>query len=828
MSYIRPFTVDHYLFVQVLSATPPFIIHRVIDLSESSFTFFRAFKNMNPEFLNNRLFTADLQVEADTLKALHLPSVPQFCEYSSVAGRSFLTYKYIWGKSLLQILRELKKHKKMLSDVHACHIANEICKCLNQTHSLRSDTFPHGVVHYNLSPRNIIISYSGRVHVVDFGHKGPVLTPENLDSFDFRNLSYLSPEQISRKDISYKSDLFTVGSIFYEMLTGSPPFMEKTPGKVINRISKCSFLPPSQVNPGVPPQLDDFLLRTLTAYTNDRFGCAGHMSDELSTYLRENHPGFDSIKMMSLMKALFNSEIVEDIKHFKTVADSAEPSARLLLKSIPKIMFDEISEERKRSGIDENGLSMGSFSFGSRAESRLQGGTAGTPVKAAKKGSPKIDPFEQESPSISYTIEEFAKTRFSIPPKRSSFFEDEDTVFVDNTFSPNIVLIQPEKARLESGEFRSDFEEKKPKRRTEILDFSVVTAIPAELRTAAQSQKAMGANQPKTDVRNKAVLEPTVPSLNRTEAGSKDKTQVKMPNGKNYDAVEILNESDFRNQMIGRVLGEYTVTGILGWGGMGTVYDGIQPTIGKEVAIKVLNPKLCNDLQMTKRFLAEAKAVNSIRNPHIIDIFAFGILEEKYPYFVMEKLNGMSLGNYLQSHRTVTYDVAHEILLQVFNAIQAAHEKGIIHRDLKPDNIFLEKRALFENYVKVLDFGIAKFVSTTLKSGVSNVGTPMGTPDYMSPEHCLNDGICNSSDIYSLGIILYEMFTGTFPFRKNSYFETLLAHLREEPIKPSTVVPMDAALENIILWTLSKDPKKRPASVKELGDNLLPYLKERL
>ncbi|PKN31640.1 MAG: serine/threonine protein kinase, partial [Deltaproteobacteria bacterium HGW-Deltaproteobacteria-20] len=122
---------------------------------------------------------------------------------------------------------------------------------------------------------------------------------------------------------------------------------------------------------------------------------------------------------------------------------------------------------------------------------------------------------------------------------------------------------------------------------------------------------------------------------------------------------------------------------------MGTVYDGLQPKIGKEVAIKVLNPHYAGNQHMAQRFLAEARAVNSIRNPNIIDIFSFGIFEDRYHYFVMEKLNGITLGSYIQQHGKVSLEVGHEILVQVFSAVSAAHGKGIIHRDLKPDNIYL-------------------------------------------------------------------------------------------------------------------------------------------
>jgi len=836
MTYIQPFTVDRYLFVQVLSTTAPFVIHRVLDTSEPEFTYFRSFKNLNPDYADNRTFAADLKAEAEVLRALQTPHVPNFCEYGSAHGHEFLTYKYIWGKSLLQILRELKKHQKMLSDVYACHIANEVCQCLAHAHSLRTREFPEGIVHHNLNPRNIIISYSGRVHVVNFGHKGPILTRDNLDEFDFRNLSYMSPEQVSRQGLSHKSDLFTVGSLLYEMLTGAPPFLERTPAKVVARIAKCSYLPASQANEIAPPELDEFLASALTPYTSDRFASAGLMSEALTSYLVRKHPDFNDIKLMLLMKALFNTEIVEDIKQIHKMANQVEPRHRLLVKSIPRILYDRISEDRRKAGIDEDGLSMGSFRITGSIRARDVASVDPPAPQQTTGASPprKVelpdDDFGEEVVSVSYTMEEFAKTRFCAPPRKESFFDVEDTVLVGRSWVNGVLDEKARRALLESGEFECDFDVPGPSpepardapapaitapeptrmRRTKHLDLRSAMEIPAALRV--EMERKLAEHPPK------AFSAPVA-------APAGDATRIGRSDGRRYDAVELLNESDHRNLLIGRVLGEYTITGILGWGGMGTVYDGIQPTIGKEVAIKVLNPQLCHDAKMTQRFLAEAKAVNSIRNPHIIDIFSFGVLEERFHYFVMEKLNGTSLSGYLQRHGTIPMGDAYEILLQVFNAVHAAHGKGIIHRDLKPDNIFLESRALFRNYVKILDFGIAKFNVDGFKTSVTNVGVPIGTPRYMSPEQCKGHNVTEASDLYMLGMILYEMFTGSLPFQKDSYIDMLIAHLHEPPPRPSTRCEMDPELEDIILWMLEKDPQKRPASALVLGERLLPCLK---
>ena len=799
MTFIQPFVLGDHLFVAQLSVTPPFFVHRTIDLTEPEFRFFRSFKNVNPEYAKDPTYRVNLQHEALTLQRLAGLGTPQFCTYDTVSGRDYLVYQYVWGRSLLQILRELSRHEKMLSDAYAVWIASEVARVLCGAHGFREQDFPEGITHRNLSPRHVVVSFSGRVRVLGFGHEGLNLTDESLETLDFRNLSYLSPEQGSHGEVTYRSDLFTLGSLLYEMLTGFPPFIEKTPSKVVHRISKCSYQAASAVNSRLSRELDLILMRLLTAYPNDRYSGAAELQEDLTRYLERAHPEFGPSNLTRLMKSLFNQEIINDIKYFKKLGDTCVHKAHLMLKSIPKVMFDEIQEERRNSGVETVGISLESI----RSKSRSGPQAKATPprpeaeppqvVSAPPKKSAKAGP----QPAEELTIEEFERSRAHLTPQRR-FFEEEDTLLAGDRPRPRIVPVTPaapRAAKLDSGEFVCD------------------------LPPVAVGKPPKGGETPQAGA--------DLPKGGGTPA-QRRQTREGLPGGRRYDAVEITNASDFRNQLIGKELGEYTITGILGWGGMGTVYDGLQPTIGKEVAIKVLNPALCSNTAMVQRFLAEAKAVNSIRNPHIIDIFSFGVFQERHHYYVMEKLRGHSLADHLRRCHTLPFDEAWEILLQVFNAISAAHDKGIVHRDLKPDNIFLEERALFRHYVKVLDFGIAKDVSGVgLKSGITNLGVPLGTPQYMSPEQCTGEGVGPASDIYSLGVMLYEMFTGALPFRKDSYFETLLAQLRDRPARPSTLVPMDPALENIILWTLEKEPDRRPGSVRELADNLLAYLESK-
>src|SRR5262245_31948929 len=201
---------------------------------------------------------------------------------------------------------------------------------------------------------------------------------------------------------------------------------------------------------------------------------------------------------------------------------------------------------------------------------------------------------------------------------------------------------------------------------------------------------------------------------------------------------------------------------------MGAVYLGEHPLIGKRVAIKVLLEELVSNEMLATRFFNEAKAANDIRHQNIVDIVDFGRIEKAgggfIIYIVMELLEGQSLATRLAA-RPLEFDETRHILGQCCSGLAASHAKGIIHRDLKPDNLFLVRRGGDANFVKILDFGIAKLTVSAATNAKTRTGTLIGTPAYMSPEQCSGrNKIDARSDIYSLGIVMYEMLTGQVPF----------------------------------------------------------------
>jgi serine/threonine protein kinase len=250
---------------------------------------------------------------------------------------------------------------------------------------------------------------------------------------------------------------------------------------------------------------------------------------------------------------------------------------------------------------------------------------------------------------------------------------------------------------------------------------------------------------------------------------------------------------------------------------MGKVYLALHPGIGREAAVKVLASTEAADPNIVGRFVNEARAANAIRHPNIVDIYDCGVLEGGVPYIVMEYLDGEPLTNAL-ARGPIPLDDVLDWSCQVAEALAAAHAHDVVHRDLKPDNLFLvpDPRRKGKKQVKVLDFGIAKLQRQTLGPvHKTRTGALLGTPLYMSPEQCMSvKGIDLRTDVYSFGVILYEMATGRRPFDGDGVYAVISMHINEPPIPPRTHRPsLPTAIEAIILQALSKAPSQRQESM---------------
>ena len=270
------------------------------------------------------------------------------------------------------------------------------------------------------------------------------------------------------------------------------------------------------------------------------------------------------------------------------------------------------------------------------------------------------------------------------------------------------------------------------------------------------------------------------------------------------------------DNVVGSTLGPFKITKVIGRGGMGTVYLGEHSVIGSRVAIKVLQDKLASDEGLVARFYAEARAVNLIGHENIVNIFDMNVVPPHRYYLVMEFLEGKPL-NYILT-APVSASISVPILVQVCDALQAAHDAGIVHRDLKPENIFLIKRGRAENFVKVLDFGLAKLLDTERSSTHTAAGLIVGTPEFMSPEQANSAPVDGRSDIYSLGCIAWLMATARLPFPQRGLTDLLIAHRGQTPKAPHEVVPsVGKALSAVIMKSMSKPPGDRYQSANEFA-----------
>ena len=279
---------------------------------------------------------------------------------------------------------------------------------------------------------------------------------------------------------------------------------------------------------------------------------------------------------------------------------------------------------------------------------------------------------------------------------------------------------------------------------------------------------------------------------------------------------------------MGAVLGAYQLIQQLAVGGMGRVFLAEHMRLGRKVAIKMLRSEYSQNREAVTRFFAEARAVNRIAHENIVEITDFVENDDGDNYYIMELLEGDDLSHIREQEGVIPLARSLGVMVQVCDALAAVHDAGIIHRDLKPENIFLTSRGGQADFVKLLDFGVAKLVEpdsgTNMSVQTTGVGAILGTPQYMSPEQASAKAIDYRSDVYSLGIILYELVTGDLPFDADSFGELLVKHLTTTPTRPTRIkglpykVPPE--LERLIMRCLEKEPTKRPQSMTEIENSL--------
>jgi tRNA A-37 threonylcarbamoyl transferase component Bud32/RNA polymerase subunit RPABC4/transcription elongation factor Spt4 len=276
---------------------------------------------------------------------------------------------------------------------------------------------------------------------------------------------------------------------------------------------------------------------------------------------------------------------------------------------------------------------------------------------------------------------------------------------------------------------------------------------------------------------------------------------------------------DAGDDLIGVTLADkYMIEEKLGTGGMCYVYSGRHVMMGKRVAIKVLKPELAADPKISERFEQEAHASSRIHHPHAINVTDFGGGPGARPFIIMELVEGRTLGEMLRDEGAMPVERAANILRQACGALDAAHSVGVIHRDIKPDNIIISSYD-GSDWVKVVDFGVAKIQEdVNRRAQLTGANIIVGTPRYMSPEQCEEQPVDRRSDIYSLGVVLYEMLTGEAPFPGNSSTRLLMAHTSQPPPPLRGKRPdLSPELEAVVMRALEKSPDRRPQTAGEFA-----------
>jgi serine/threonine-protein kinase len=652
--------------------------------------------------------------------------VPVF-DSGQVLGEIYLAMDFVQGKDLRATWNRCAKKGIAFPVDVAAHIVKELARGLDYAHGFGDIK----LVHRDVSPPNVLLSYSGEVRLTDFGLASSTLKLEKTaPGIIYGKVSYMSPEQARGETLDGRTDLYASGIILWELLTGRQLFPSgKAPGvpkdghtseEILRRVRNPDLVPPSRRASRVPPELDRIALKALAPDFKNRYARCEELRSDLATFLAQHHPGTDTGRLARFLGELYAEDMAaEQVEREELIAKAREWYSS------------------KRSAGPPPVPTMSAAA------------AAALPPPLPGGALPPRPPTASMSASASASASTGASTTPLTPPA---------TPMLD---------------RRERGEHH--------------------TVVSGPVRHDHARDK----------------------KLTKREDDETPLTDSQLTGGRS-------------SAVLGTVVGgRYYVRKLCGEGGMGRVYEAEHIDIGKRVALKILHPAYSQTPDLVERLRREARSASKIAHPNVVDVTDSGTTPDGAFFFVMEYLEGIELGELI--YREKRLDIRRTLMIgaQICRALQAAHEVNVIHRDLKPENVLILRRDGQRDFVKVLDFGIAKSGNDAelgeSRGGrrLTQPGMTMGTPEYMAPEQASGKPADPRSDIYAVGGLLYEMLSGNPPYEGANFMEILHKKANGAPAALSTVrndVP--PALENLIMKAMAKEPDHRQQSMEALEKEL--------
>lgn len=662
--------------------------------------------------LADKEYVARFRDEAKIVVQLsHGNLIPVF-DAGQVAGELFLAMEFVKGKDLRAVWNRCAKKGVAFPIDVAVYVTKELCRGLGYAHGFGDIN----LVHRDVSPPNVLLSYAGEVKLTDFGLASSTLKMEKtLPGIIYGKVAYMSPEQARGEKLDGRSDVYAAGIILWELLTGRqlfPPGKEQ-PQDLLKRARDPDVEAPSIRAPRVPTDLDSIVLKALGSDPNNRYTKAEEFRDALGVWLAANSPATDANRLENFIGDLFDNDMKEEEEARVTLMETTRDRVRTLPPT------DELRRLLEASG-GMDGLAK------------------------------KVD-------------------RRQVPG------EDGDN----------------KRRAIDNGDDEQDRRGGGGRRIVDVVDRTKRGVAVDVSPPRADGSTVIGTSNPATA--------PTQMGLATAAAAQVD-------------------ESTAPDDVLGQVLDDrYRVSSLLGEGGMGRVYLAEHVDIGKLVAVKILHPVYSRMPDLVERFRREARAASKIGHPNIVDVTDSGTTHDGSVYFVMEYLEGVELAGIIDREGAIDIRRALGISTQICRALSAAHAAGIIHRDLKPENVFLTSREGTSDFVKVLDFGIAKSseAEEARNKKLTHPGMAMGTPEYMAPEQAAGKHADERCDVYAVGAILYEMLTGTPPYDGENFMEILTKKATVEPIPPRQLrAEIPEIVETLLMQAMAREPDNRPPSME--------------